>query len=252
MARGPFSSIKRMSGLRSRLATAPKLTIKHHFPWQAKAVFGAVVLGMGALVASWAYDQGRSQVGAGDEPKQQVQKLKEQVAQLSAERDQLSTTADTAQSKLDMLRATQQQLAAQVSTLEAENVRLKEDLLFFESLLPADTGAGGLGIRRLKVEQVAPGQLRYRLLVMQGGKGAAAFVGDLQFSLNGTQDGKSAALTIPGEKTPPAERGKYALNFKHYQRLEGVIAVPEGMSVKSVQARVLEKGRVRTQQSVNL
>ena len=47
-------------------------------------------------------------------------------------------------------RAAHKQLAAQVKALEAENARLKEDLAFFDSLLPAGTGSEGISIRRLE------------------------------------------------------------------------------------------------------
>jgi hypothetical protein len=45
---------------------------------------------------------------------------------------------------------------------------------------------------------------------------------------------------------------KYKLGFRHYQRVDGVLAVPDGATVKSVQVKILEKGAVRTQQSENL
>lgn len=229
------------------------MTVKSHFPWQAKVVFGLVILGLGAIVAFWTYDLGRNVSGQNPPgSKDQLLKLKEQVVSLTSERDQLSSTANTAQSMLDMSRSAQAQLAKQVTTLEAENVRLKEDLLFFESLLPADTSAGGLAIRRLKVEMAGPGQLRYQVLVMQGGKGAAAFVGVLQLALTAVQNGQNTVINFPNDKLPAGGKDKYALSFKHYQRLEGVINVPEGMTVKTVQARVLDRGKIRAQQSVNL
>jgi hypothetical protein len=48
------------------------------------------------------------------------------------------------------------------------------------------------------------------------------------------------------------EQDKFKLGFKHYQRVEGVLTLPEGALVKTVQARVLEKGQIRVQQAANL
>ncbi len=53
-------------------------------------------------------------------------------------------------------------------------------------------------------------------------------------------------------RTTAAEADKYKLEFKYYQRMEGVLTVPEGAVIKAVQARVLEKGKVRVQQSINM
>ena len=132
--------MKRVPWWRSRLIPAPKMTIKSHFPWWVKIIFILVVLGLGAGIARWTYELGRSLPGKNTAASpEQVRTLKAQVGQLTSERDQLSSTANTAQSMLDMARAAQAQLATQLTALEAENVRLKEDLLFFESLLPADT-----------------------------------------------------------------------------------------------------------------
>lgn len=199
----------------------------------------------------WGYDAGLSLPNAHPENvKEQIAQYKEQIEKLTTERDQFSTTANSADSQLNIERSAQNQLATQVKTLEAENIRLKEDLAFFESLLPNATGPQGVSIRRLKIDQVAPNQIRYRLLIMQGGKGDHDFIGNLQLAVTTLQNGKSAMMTFPDKN--PAEQDKFKLGFKHYQRVEGVLTLPEGAATKLVQARVLEKGQIRAQQSANL
>lgn len=226
------------------------MTIKTDLPWPLKVALIGLMLGLGGAVAMWTYDLGRSFTGfRSGATTEQLAVFKEQIDKLGAERDQFSSTVNAAESQLNIERSAQKQLAAQVRALEAENVRLKEDLAFFESLLPVDTGQG-IAIRRLKAEMIAPNQLRYRLLVMQGGKGGRDFVGDLQFTVTVLQGGKSAMMIFPQGNS--GEPNKYKLGFKHYQRMEGVLTLPEGVSVKTIQARVLEKGQIRAQQSANL
>ena len=48
------------------------------------------------------------------------------------------------------------------------------------------------------------------------------------------------------------DSAKLKLSFKHYQRLEGLIPLPDGATVKAVQAKVVDRGQVRAQQSINL
>ena len=199
----------------------------------------------------WTYDLGRSFTGFGaGVTKEQLAVFKDQIDKLSTERDQFSTTVNGAESQLNIERSAQKQLAKQVQTLEAENTKLKEDLAFFESLLPTATGAQGVAIRRLKVDLNAPNQLRYRLLVMQGGKGERDFVGNLQLAVTIVQSGKSAMMIFPEQNS--GEVDKFKLGFKHYQRVEGILTLPDGASIKMVQARVLDKGQIRAQQSANL
>lgn len=230
---------------------APRMSIKSHFPWPLKIVLIALALGFGGAIAMWAYDLGRSFTGfSSGLSRTEVADLKEKVASLTEERDRYLGTANAAESQINMERSAQKQLALQVKTLETDNAKLKEDLAFFESLLPASTGAQGLSIRRLQAQAVAPNQLRYRILVMQGGKGTQEFNGNLQLTVTIQQAGKNAMMVFPDSKAADAD--KYKLGFKHYQRVEGTVTLPDGAIIKTVQARILERGQLRAQQSANL
>lgn len=235
---------------RRRLSvSSSKLTITRQTPWSLRILF-VVLSGLVGAGAMWAYEDRQSSGTPADTEKVQLAHYKEQVEKLTVERDQFSTTVNAAESQLNMERSAQKQLASQVKTLEAENTRLKEDLAFFESLLPNATGPQGVTIRRLKIDQIAPNQLRYRLLIMQGGKGDQLFSGNLQLSVTALQPGKNAMIVFPDGNA--AEQEKFKLSFKHYQRVEGVLVLPEGVTTKQVQARVLEKGQIRAQLSANL
>ncbi|NEX64242.1 hypothetical protein G3574_24430 [Noviherbaspirillum sp. 17J57-3] len=207
-----------------------------------------VAIGAGLM---WFYDFAHGMSGGQTHnSKEQLAAYEGQIGKLTAERDRFNSTVNAAESQLNMERAAQRQLAAQVKQLEADNMRLKEDLAFFESLLPNAAGAQGIAIRRLKIDPVAPNQLRYRLLIMQGGKGDQDFKGNLQLTVTAWQGGKSSLINFPDATA--VEQEKFKLNFRHYQRVEGVLRLPEGTSVKAVQARVLDKGQLKAQQSANL
>jgi len=237
--------------LRRHSISAPKMTIKSDLPWPLKVAFIGMVLGLGGAVAIWTYDMGPNIAGlsSGMSTKQAPATM-EQVNRLTAERDQFSAAANAVESQLNIERSAQKQLAAQVKALEAENAKLKEDLAFFESLLPTNTGAHGVAIRRIKAEIVGLNQLHYRLLIMQGRKGEREFIGSLQFAVMVVQAGKSAMIIFPNGKS--TDINKFKLGFKHYQHVEGILTLPEGVSVKAVQVRVLENGQIRAQQSANL
>lgn len=230
--------------------SSPRMTIRTELPWPVRFGLVALALVVGAL-AMWSYQSGRVLPGAhSDNLREQLADARELAEKYKAERDQFSTTVNAAESQLNIERSAQRQMAAQVKALEQENITLKEDLAFFESLLPNATGPQGINIRRVKVDLISPNQLRYRLLIMQGGRGEQTFVGNLQLAVSGLQNGKGAMITFPD--STPAEQDKFKLSFKYYQRVEGVLTLPEGVTAKSVQARVLERGQIRAQQSANL
>ena len=232
--------------------SAPKMTVKSHYPWPLKALFLVLVLGFGGAVAMWIYDLGRDFTGHSPMvSKQQLAELNEKVNTLTAERDRFSSTVNAAESRLNIEKAAQEQLGQQIKVLETQNAKLKEDLAFFEGLLPNATGSQGITIQRLTAELVTPTQLRYRMLIMQGGKGAN-FVGNVQLLVTATVAGKSTVLIFPGAGATAAEKTASQLDFKYYQRVEAELTLPEGAVVKVIQAKVMEKGQVRAQQTSNL
>src|SRR5690606_36935753 len=132
----------------------------------------------------------------------ELQVAERQIAGLKKERDRLQAIANDAESQINIEKATQAQLADQARRLTQENNRLKEDLAFFEKLLPAKNGRG-ISIRSLNAELIAPNQIRYRVLIMQGGKNPAAFVGELQLAvmLVADEDKANAMIVFPQENT---------------------------------------------------
>lgn len=201
-------------------------------------------------LAFWTYGLGRGTNALGDAiSAEEAQRLEAQAAKAQAERDRAANHLNTAENQLAMERAAHKQLAAQVQTLTAENARLEEDLAFFDSLLPSGPASEGISIRRLKMELQPPNQLRYRLLVMRRGNNTQNFKGSLVLSLAVTQAGKPVALAFPG-KDDKAE--PFQLEFRRYQRIEGILTLPEGVQVKNAQVRVLENGKVRAQQSATM
>lgn len=227
-----------------------KMTIHHQQPWPVKIALIVIVLGLGGAVALWTYDLGRSFAFGPKFSAERLELLQKQVEQLAGERDKLAATANTIESQQNIERSTQKQLADQVKTLTVENLKLKDDLAFFESLMPSTTGSEGITVQRLKAELVAPNQLRYRVLVMQGGKGNRDFTGEMQLTLTLALAGKPVIMQFPDPRS--GEAGKLKLLFRHYQRLDGLITLPEGATVKTVQTRVLDKGQLRAQQTMNL
>ncbi|KAF4000011.1 hypothetical protein HAV38_00155 [Glaciimonas immobilis] len=232
--------------------SAPRMSVKSHFPWPLKAIFLVLIIAFGATIALWAYYSGRNFASANAVTARDVAALNRQIADLMVERDRFSSVVNAAESQANIASATQTHLSQQIATLEADNAKLKEDLAFFEGLLPIATGSDDIAIQRLSFALTAPTQLRYRSLIMRGGKVGRDFVGDLQIVVTAVVRGKNLILTYPEQSANSPEKAAFQLDFKYYQRIDGVLTLPDGTVVKRVQARVRENGKVRTQQSANL
>jgi hypothetical protein len=241
--------------------TAPRMTIKTHRPWWLQVLVWVIILGLSGALALWTYDLGRSITGLNrGQVESKLDQLDIRVRQLTEERDRLSASASAAQSNLAVERATLEKLLAQVQALETENTKLREDLTFFERMAPANSS---VSIRNFSLQREPEGHgIRYRLLVGQGGRVGRDFSGHVQLVLSGVQEGRAVTLRLPDDKSAktlgtsvsavPHDPKAFTLAFRTFQRLEGTIALPANWILKSVQAKVLENGTVRAQQSASL
>jgi hypothetical protein len=234
--------------IRRRLSiAAPRVAVRSHLPWPVRWAVVALMLGFSGALALWAFDFGRNIAGLkhdAPEVRDALAQLRQQLDDARKDRDAAQSVANSADSLLKTERVTQQRLAEQVKSLEAENLALKDDLGFFERLLPA--AGEGLSIRGLVVEPMGNGQWHYQLLLMQqGGRKQPGFVGKLEMLPSGLKDGKPWI--------DPGHTHAQPLSFQQYRRLEGQFPLPAGVVVKQVQVRVLdERGAVRASQSISL
>ena len=230
--------------LRRRLTiSAPMVAIRSALPWPFRWLTLAVVLGLCAAVALWAFEFGKSIAGLDTISHDEVLRMKAEIARLSDEGHARQTVALTAESLLATERAAKDSLMAQVRQLEADNRTLREDLGFFEKLIPAAT-ADGLSIRALHAEVLGGMQLRWQVLVIQATRNAPPFNGRLELVLTGTRDGKPWTQTQPAQGQP--------LQVQQYRRVEGVLDLPAHAVVKTVTARVLDGSTVRATQTMTL
>lgn len=237
--------------LRRRLTvSAPRMAVRSHLPWPLRWAAVAIVLGFCAAIGLWAFEFGKDIAGIDGGSRQEVAQLRgqlavlrQQVTTLQQERDQAQTVANTSATLLTAEKAAQERLSQLNKQLESENQALRDDLGFFERLIPA-SGGDSLAIRGLQVEQQEGRRLRWQVLVIQPLKNAPEFNGQLELTFTGLQAGKPWSSPLPG--------GAQTLKFRQYGRLEGVIELPPQTVVKSVSAKVLDGSTTRAARAVKL
>ncbi len=227
------------------------MTVRSHQPWPLRVLVLIAAAVVVFAAGYWIYEQGRSFGGFGKDLHAELARLREQNAALSVEHDRLEKGEADALSRLNIEQSAQQQLGNQIRSLELENARLKDDVAFFENL-SANGPQNGLEIKRLQVgNDLIPQQMRYRLLVTQGGKNDHDFNGQLQLLVTLQHDGKTDIMNLPDGAAGAASK-PFQVNFRYFERIEGTFTIPPGATVKQVEARILEKGAVRAQQTVML
>lgn len=228
------------------------MTVQTHVAWYWRMLGLVAVLSFSLALAAWMYDAGRRFAGFDlGAIELELSQLRERVGKLATEAAGLRASVNSSESKLQIERTAQTQLAMQVKALEEENARLKEDLAFFENLIPGEQRDNSLLINRFRVNSGAlPGEFRYRLLLLQGGRRDKPFQGNLQLLVTLQGVDKDVIITLPEAGAAQA----YKISFKYFQRVEGTFRVAPDAKVKMVRVRIFEAGstQVRATQSFNL
>jgi hypothetical protein len=230
--------------LRRRLTiSAPRMVLRSAMPWPLRWAGAAVVLGFCAAISLWAFEFGKEIAGLDSDAKEELLSLRAEAAKMREERDKAQSVLNTSGSLITAEKAAQERLAQRIKTLEAENRALRDDLGFFEKLIPS-SGTEGVAIRGLQAEVLAGTQLRWQVLVLQPVKNAPEFRGKLELNVSGTIEGKPWMMPLPGGPLP--------LQFRQYRRMEGMIDLPADAVVKNVSAKVVEGAVSRAVQNVSL
>lgn len=236
--------------LRRLTVSAPRMSVRSALPWPFRWIVAAVVLGFCAAVGLWAFEFGKEIAGIDDGRVEYLARLERDVADLQRElaamkeeRDKALALANTSTTMMTAEKAAQERLSTLNKQLEVDNQRLRDDLGFFEKLIPT-VGTEALAIRGLQAEVQDGRQVKWQVLVIQPVKNAPEFSGRLEISFSGLQAGRPWAATLPG--------GPQAIKLRQYARAEGVFDLPPQTLLKGVSVKVMDGAMVKAVQSIKL
>jgi hypothetical protein len=237
--------------LRRRLTiSAPRMAVRSALPWPFRWAILAIVLGFCAAIGLWAFEFGKDIAGLEKGSKEELANMQTELSRVKAElvavkveRDKAQFVANTADALVTAEKASHESLLAQTKQLELENRSLRDDLGFFEKLIPA-SGGDGLAIRALQAELSPGGKLKWQVLVIQAGKVQTEFNGRIELSFTGLLNGKPWSANLPGQ--PPA------IKVRQYGRVGGDFELPAQVVVKGVSAKVMDGTVARATQSIKL
>jgi hypothetical protein len=241
----------RLRLLRRRLTiSAPRMAVRSAFPWPLRWALVAIVLGFCSAIGLWAFEFGKEIAGIDDRRIQELIRLQGEVTNLNQqldamkeERDKALSVANTSTTLMTAEKAAQERLSSLNKQLESDNRKLRDDLGFFEKLIPT-VGTEALAIRGLQAEVENGRQVKWQVLVIQPLKNAPEFNGKLELSFSGLQGGKPWVATLPG--------GPQAIKLRQYARAEGVFEMPAQTVLKGVSVKVMDGTVTKAVQSIKL
>ena len=236
--------------IRRLTVSAPRMAVRSALPWPFRWVVLALVFGFCAAIGLWAFEFGKHIAGLDRGSKAELQQMTAQLGVLRAEaltlkdeRDKAQSIANTIDTLLTSEKVAQERLAAQNKQLELDNRSLRDDLGFFEKLIPT-AGVQGIAIRGLQAEVQNGREIKWQVLVIQALKNPPEFSGRLELSFTGLLNGKPWVATLPG--------GAQTFKLKQYGRLEGVFDMPPQAVIKGVTAKILDGSVTKAVQSIKL
>lgn len=226
------------------------MAIRSAMPWPFRWAIVAIVLGFCAAIGLWAFEFGKDIAGLENGSNEELLRLRTELRDVRSElttskqeRDRAQFIANTADTLVTTERASHESLLAQLKQLEADNRALRDELGFFEKLIPS-AGVDGLAIRSLQADLLPGGKLKWQILVTQTGKNPPEFYGRLDVSFSGLLDGKPWTTNLAGDGP--------AIKFRQYGRMEGAFDIPAKVVVQGMSAKVMDGTVVRATHSIKL
>ncbi len=230
--------------LRRRLTvSAPRMAVRSALPWPFRWAMLAVVFGFCAAIALWAFEFGKVIAGVDGGSHDEIVRLRTELVKVIQERDQAQAVANTSRTLLTAGQATQEQLVARARQLELDILSLRDDLGFFEKLIPM-TGVEGIAVRGLHAEVGEDRRLKWRILLIQPQKNVSEFRGNLEIKVVGLLNGRPWQM--------PPDEAPLGVRFTQFGRFQGFLDVPPQVVVKTVSVRVMEGSKVKAVESVGL
>jgi hypothetical protein len=226
------------------------MAVRSALPWPFRWAVAAIVLGFCAAIGLWAFEFGKDIAGLDKGSKEELTRLRRylsdtqaELARIREERDLAQSVANTAGTLVTTERASYEKIQSQVKLLEVENRTLRDDLGFFEKLIPAGA-TDGVAIRGLQAELQNAKTIKWQVLVIQPGRNVPEFTGQLSMEFNGTSGGRPWSAKLSD--------GPLQIKMRQYGRMEGEFEIPPQVLIRGVTARVLDGTVVKATQSIKL
>ena len=209
--------IKRLYRSQRASLTARPLALRPALGVKGKLVRVALILGvlLATAYAGMYYGQYLKEIqGVQSKAQQQnqLQSVSQKLAGLEQEKTMLAQ-------QLTITSAERDALKRDLIDLQQESTSTREALSFFESLLQSNDRSRAAQFVACDVQADTPERWRYRLLLVQGTDKTTELAGRLMLNLQYTDAGKKQRLVQGSERDPVTK-------VKHYQRLEGELALP--------------------------
>lgn len=222
--------MKRLSRRFKRHFNKPskRVAIKSHRAWYWQVIAALIMIAVGYLLAYWQLTI--------------AERLHPSVLAKPVLSDKaLLGKVVFAERQLQVQKAAQDNLARELTAVQEESIKLKENVAFYQSILEEGASTDRVRLNRVQLEKTEqPGRYHYLVVLSQQGSHSKPVSGGLQFKLQAV-DAQGQSISVPLKLTAD-NAAQAAVKFRYYQRLEGSFVLPDGLTAEAVEVSFLENG----------
>ncbi len=202
-----------------------------------------------ALGAYLAFELGRIQAGynvadalAGEAA------YRQQIADLEGEITALEEQVALLQTHRDIDRSAYRDVEASLAELQRKIQEQRDAIEFYRGIISPADGGRGLRVQDLKLVKAGDGGLyNLRLVLVQVKQHDRSVKGEVEFSLEGAQDGVARTYTLE-ELLPDNEDSNWPFSFRYFQDFDRQLRLPDGFRPERINIEV--KSRTKSVASV--
>ncbi len=221
-----------------------RLVLHRHRPGRTRLIFGvAATLLVIAGYGLFQFGRSGSEVGTFNSNSDQADLIREN-RRLAGDNRALKQKVARLETDLRVDRQAYDQIEAQLVDLQARIMEQEEDLAFYKSIVAPEDGAVGLRVQKLVVQNGAdPTSFRVRWVLIQAKEHDRRVSGVVDFSVEGTQDGKTVTYRLADLDAGLKGNGELPFSFRYFQDFEHELTLPKGFVPARIHLEVRPTGR---------
>jgi cell division protein FtsB len=205
-----------------------------------RVVFAVVVVVCGYLV----FEFGRIQANYNivDAAKER-DAYEARITELQAQIKSLNEEVVLLETHRDIDREAYKDVEHSLTALQAKIQEQTDAIAFYRGIVSPADGAAGLRVQDLKLSRgAAERAYNVRLVLVQSLKHDRKVSGDVNFVVEGTQDGAATSYAY-SQLLPETEKEGWVFSFRYFQDFEREIVLPDGFTPERVNIEVRSKTR---------
>ena len=216
-----------------------RLVVRYNAPWRRRStvVIGSIV---GLLVLYIAYEWGRFEGGYSKFAElQRRREFAAKVDGLQEDNEKLRAALASAELAHTVDQKAYSGIEKNLAELQSQVLKHREELTFYRGIVSPEDGVGGLRVERF---QVTPGngdkQFHLSLVLVQSMRQEGSVAGSVSIEIEGTRDNQPVQLALNEAGGTTRPDGQVAFQFRHFQKVEQDITLPDGFEPRAVNVEV--------------